>query len=684
MHLLFEYAILLSKNYKFLDMKKLIFSLLFIVAMLASCVEDKTAVEVPAGDQVGVTIGVAAPELSTRAAVGGLNSGLGAIDNFGEAEWARYDVRYILEVYDASEGYENFDTPVCQRMVQTFDSYQGTSFDLRLIPNRTYKFVVWADFVEEGSLADLNYNTANLKNITRTERAASVAMDESMDAYFIQQDILITEKSSHSLTLTRPFGKVRVITTDINHINYGTTASKVDVKFYNHPVFASLNAITGNAETAQETVTYSYTIAKDAPYAEGYDADPNSQTLFADYIFAKPQVAGDQEINFEMSVWGQDGRLIRRRDFNTQIPLGRNKLTTLIGDLCTATTEFNIIIDDNFNGYCDVNPDAEQLAQPVVEKSVEGNVVTLAWESVANADYYTVAYDDVVKTTTSTSLELVLDYETEYTFAVRAHSNDTIHYLASEVASITVATQAEPTPEPEPMVEYIYLKPNSNWLVDNARFAVYTWVDGGESEWYDMVDSDGDGIYEVEKSNLKSKIIFCRMTPSAPANNWNNKWNQTSDLMLPTDGNNLYTVAAGSWDNGAGTWSYYEVEVTLTFDDKAKRTTCNSTQQVWQENGISVTNDKSASTNNVADYAKPARFYQGSKLTVTAPGKITAITFDCNSSSYATALKNSIGTDATVSSDKVTVELDGTSDSYVIATLTAQVRMDAMTVTYAK
>ena len=645
MHLLFEYAILLSKNYKFLDMKKLIFSLLFIVAMLASCVEDKTAVEVPAGDQVGVTIGVAAPELSTRAAEGGLNSGLGAIDNFGEAEWARYDVRYILEVYDASEGYENFDTPVCQRMVQTFDSYQSTSFDLRLIPDRTYKFVVWADFVEEGSLADLNYNTANLKNITRTERAASVAMDESMDAYFIQQDILITEKSSHSLTLTRPFGKVRVITTDINHINYGTTASKVDVKFYNHPVFASLNAITGNAETAQETVTYSYAISKDTPYAEGYDADPNSQTLFADYIFAKPQVAGDQEINFEMSVWGQDGRLIRRRDFNTQIPLGRNKLTTLIGDLCTATTEFNIIIDDNFSGYCDVNPDAEQLAQPAVEKSVEGNVVTLAWESVANADYYTVAYDDVVKTTTSTSLELVLDYETEYTFevqacsndtmnfkpsevvvvnvttevlvvtlakpvvsaevkeynnvvltwtavdnadyytvaygtttekveattatfvlayeteytfAVRAHSNDTIHYIASEVASITVATQAEPTPEPEPMVEYIYLKPNSNWLVDNARFAVYTWVDGGESEWYDMVDSDGDGIYEVEKSNLKSKIIFCRMTPSAPANNWNNKWNQTSDLMLPTDGNNLYTVAAGSWDNGAGTWSYYD------------------------------------------------------------------------------------------------------------------------------
>ena len=773
MHLLFEYAILLSKNYKFLDMKKLIFSLLFIVAMLASCVEDKTAVEVPAGDQVGVTIGVAAPELSTRAAEGGLNSGLGAIDNFGEAEWARYDVRYILEVYDASEGYENFDTPVCQRMVQTFDSYQGTSFELRLIPNRTYKFVVWADFVEEGSLVDLNYNTANLKNITRTERAASVAMDESMDAYFIQQDILITEKSSHSLTLTRPFGKVRVITTDINHINYGTTASKVDVKFYNHPVFASLNAITGNAETAQETVTYSYTIAKDAPYAEGYDADPNSQTLFADYIYAKPQVAGDQEINFEMSVWGQDGRLIRRRDFNTQIPLGRNKLTTLIGDLCTATTEFNIIIDDNFSGYCDVNPDAEQLAQPAVEKSVEGNVVTLSWDAVENADYYAISYGENSTTTTSTSAEFALDYETEYTFevqacsnntmtylpsdvaavtvktevlvvkleapkvtyaveeyknvvmswdavenadnytisygdnttttpstsakfeldydkeytfTVQALSNDTIHYLASDVATVVVKTEAEPAPE------YIYLKPNSNWVIDNARFAVYTWVDGGATEWYDMVDSDGDGIYEVEKSNLKSKIIFCRMNPGAQGNDWNSKWNQTGDLTLPADGTNMYTVAEGAWDNGDGTWSLYdpnanakiEVTATLTFDDKANRTVFSSLQQVWVENEITLTNDKAASTSAIGDYAKPARFYANSKITVAAPGKIATIVFDCNSTSYATALKNSIGSAATVSSDKVTVTLDGSSAEFVIANLTAQIRLDAMTVTYAK
>jgi hypothetical protein len=45
------------------------------------------------------------------------------------------------------------------------------------------------------------------------------------------------------------------------------------------------------------------------------------------------------------------------------------------------------------------------------------------------------------------------------------------------------------------------------------------------------------------------------MNPGSSTNNWNNKWNQTADLVAPTDGNNLYTVEDGTWDKGGGTWS---------------------------------------------------------------------------------------------------------------------------------
>ena len=131
--------------------------------------------------------------------------------------------------------------------------------------------------------------------------------------------------------------------------------------------------------------------------------------------------------------------------------------------------------------------------------------------------------------------------------------------------------------------------------------------------------------------------------------------------------------------------SQQEVTATLTFNNTSKRTAFSTSEQTWSENGVTFINKKNKSTNNVADYSNPVRLYQGSSVEVTVDGAIQSIVFDCNSSSYATALKNSIGTTATasVSSDKVTVTLNGET-SFLVSQLTAQVRMDAITVTYLK
>ena len=103
----------------------------------------------------------------------------------------------------------------------------------------------------------------------------------------------------------------------------------------------------------------------------------------------------------------------------------------------------------------------------------------------------------------------------------------------------------------------LYLVPNSNWKQSNARFAIYYWNAAGANAWTDMSDSDGDGVYEGTVPAGNDNIIFCRMSPSATANNWTNKWNQTADLKVPTDGTNCYTVKAETWDNGGGTWSTF-------------------------------------------------------------------------------------------------------------------------------
>ena len=127
-----------------------------------------------------------------------------------------------------------------------------------------------------------------------------------------------------------------------------------------------------------------------------------------------------------------------------------------------------------------------------------------------------------------------------------------------------------------------------------------------------------------------------------------------------------------------------ETTATITFDDPAKAT-WSAEQQAWTENGITVTNNKAASTTNIdvsKQYSNPARFYKSSDLTVAYPG-MTQIVFDSDGTSkYITALKDSIkeGT-VTVASDKVTVVFDAPVDSYTINLTGGQVRLDALTVT---
>lgn len=112
--------------------------------------------------------------------------------------------------------------------------------------------------------------------------------------------------------------------------------------------------------------------------------------------------------------------------------------------------------------------------------------------------------------------------------------------------------------EPDVTSNTLYLAPNSNWKGDGARFAAYFWNSAGTNTWVSMTDADGDGIYEGNIPvgyNFGDNVIFCRMNPGTSANTWSNKWNQTEDLVIPTDGKNLFTVKEGAWDKGGGTWS---------------------------------------------------------------------------------------------------------------------------------
>ena len=148
-------------------------------------------------------------------------------------------------------------------------------------------------------------------------------------------------------------------------------------------------------------------------------------------------------------------------------------------------------------------------------------------------------------------------------------------------------------------------------------------------------------------------------------------------LVEAEGGNDDSGNTGGSDDNSSS--------ATISFADKANRTTFDSSIQVWEQNGITVTNAKGASTSNVGDYAAPARFYKSSSLTVESATAMTKIDFACNNTTYATALQSSITAGGTVTVDGkiVTVVLSTASTSFNVASLTGgQVRMDSITVYY--
>ena len=109
----------------------------------------------------------------------------------------------------------------------------------------------------------------------------------------------------------------------------------------------------------------------------------------------------------------------------------------------------------------------------------------------------------------------------------------------------------------------IYLKPNSNWVQGNARFAVY-FCENGE-KWVDMTLC-ADGVYSAVTPAANNgdgfpKIIFCRMKPNT-ANNWDNRWDKTVDITDYSEGKILFTINSGAWNNASGSWGEWSYFIT--------------------------------------------------------------------------------------------------------------------------
>ncbi|WP_036889919.1 DUF6562 domain-containing protein [Porphyromonas crevioricanis] len=336
--------------------KKVIYFMSLLLALTACQSEDILTVDkqVPDGSrEANVNFTLTLPEdvelQASRAALYGekSSSAAGGLTNVNLA--TEHDLRYQLAIYriDPSGNMIEAVAPI----KKVVDTYQPVSFSLRLTPNRTYKAVVWADFVAQGTDTDLHYNTSDFKNITYADATKTdILNQESRDAYFISQEFTLnTGEITENLVLKRPFAKVRVVTTDWGLYDL-EKADHFKVTYYGCKRFTGMNAITGTTVSEDlptpGAVSYTGHINKDTKeYALNYDLSEHNRTLTVDYLMTDLSEQTPIHMTFE----ALDGnKPISKHDLKTNIPIQRNWLTTIMGNVLTADASFTITIDENF------------------------------------------------------------------------------------------------------------------------------------------------------------------------------------------------------------------------------------------------------------------------------------------------------------------------------------------------
>ena len=126
------------------------------------------------------------------------------------------------------------------------------------------------------------------------------------------------------------------------------------------------------------------------------------------------------------------------------------------------------------------------------------------------------------------------------------------------------------------------------------------------------------------------------------------------------------------------------VKYTISFSVKdVVRTEYDKSHQVWVQNGITVTNNKGASTSNVGDYDNPARFYKSSEVIISSETAFNTVVIDVSGmdAKYCTPYTetlSALGT-VTIQNQIVTLVLNESTTSITFKT-TAQVRANSITV----
>ena len=376
-------------------MKKFLFAALGAGLLLTSCQSDEP---LAAGNgtvqQVAFTVSL--PDaVSTRA--GGTNSALGGVSNN-----MNEDVTFNVALY--LDGRLVFAD---NKTVQSAGNGTSATFQPTLVIGENYQLVAFAEFDNDA--------TATGQGLTPETNMGLIAMESGInnelnDEYFVSTTL--TAAPELSATLKRPYGKLRLIAEDLAEAErqFGAPIESVEVT-YKHTRPTNFNVIAGTFNPAYTEGAQTFAAA----YGEYTDeAAGTDRTIFVDYLPGKFD-GSESMVPFTVKVIFANGKTYTR-DFNQDIPVKRNYLTTLKGRLFTMDSELKLTIEEAFEGFIDIDyvlATTPAELKDALENAEEGSTILLQ----EDVNYGTITIgelkDVTIKGSENSTMRFVTDANTK-------------------------------------------------------------------------------------------------------------------------------------------------------------------------------------------------------------------------------------------------------------------------------
>ena len=328
--------------------------------LLTSCQRDELQGGSISGEEVTVSISAVVPGDGGAVVKSAEDPGNGSEVN-----------RCILEVYllEGEDGSATASLYGTRHIVKMQDK-KASFEDLNLITGQKYRLVLWADHVENpesGLETDLYYDTESLPSISYKSGTEYESNDDSRDAFFKVEEFEVDGPEDRTVSLTRPFGQINIITTDYGLIpSTHSDLLPVKIKLAFPSIPTSIDLVNGTVNDMDKVTT---STAVDIAGLD-VDGEEDSKQLSFDYILA-PAEGQTVVSEFTMSFLKDDGTTPVAKDYTFEnIPVQRNYRTNVSGALLTDRAGVDVKVEPGFD--CD-------------EEVIDGKLVISSVDRLMNA-----------------------------------------------------------------------------------------------------------------------------------------------------------------------------------------------------------------------------------------------------------------------------------------------------------